>query len=221
MSVDRHFGWTYGTPSLTNLQLEVLGCGLQDRIPVPPRSRPGAGNLGDATESSQTVVLKGKTFSYTNPYTDGNKHIFIYFDPVHLWKNIYSSFHSNACMVLTRCPGAEEPERMRTALFSSWKVLARWENYKSVKASYKFTQKVLARSSIEKQSIGLIMAVVNHNTVTRLRLLAMTRVKEEHSRHPVDVPEDKGELEMGRAVLKGHLSPWPTWHPLECYCGTP
>ncbi|XP_057714742.1 uncharacterized protein LOC130930715 [Corythoichthys intestinalis] len=57
-------------------------------------------------------------------------------------------------MVLHRCPGAEEPERMRMARFSSWRLLARLESYKSVKAGSKLTQKLLARASIEKQSVG-------------------------------------------------------------------
>ncbi|XP_057707055.1 uncharacterized protein LOC130924468 [Corythoichthys intestinalis] len=69
---------------------------------------------------------------------------------------------------------------MRTAQFSSLKVLGRWEKYKSVKAGYKLTQKVLARALIKLQSVGLIMEVVNANTVTGLRLLLITTGKEEH-----------------------------------------
>nr|XP_061814046.1 twinfilin-2-like [Nerophis lumbriciformis] len=102
--------------------------------------------------------------------------IFVYFAPVHLWKNIYSSFYNNVCMVLPRCPGAEEPERMRTARFLSRKDLARWENYKPVKAGYKLTQK--------------------HGRMG----------KEEHrdtqGQHLGDVPEYKGDLETGWAVFK-------------------
>nr|XP_061811180.1 low choriolytic enzyme-like [Nerophis lumbriciformis] len=56
----------------------------------------------------------------------------------------------------------------------SLKALASWENNMSVKTGYKLTQKVLVPSSIEKQSVGLIMAVVNPNTVVRLRLLDLT-----------------------------------------------
>ncbi|XP_057686189.1 uncharacterized protein LOC130912259 [Corythoichthys intestinalis] len=67
---------------------------------------------------------------------------------------------------------------MKTAQFSSLKALASWENYMSVKAGYKLTQKVLTPSSIEKQSVRLIMVVINPSTVAGLRLLAMG--KEEH-----------------------------------------
>ncbi|XP_057685632.1 uncharacterized protein LOC130911949 [Corythoichthys intestinalis] len=85
---------------------------------------------------------------------------------------------------------------MRTARFSSLKVLARWENYKS--ENYKLTQTVLARSLIEKQSVGLIVAVVNL-TLCSDHGQGGTQG---HGRHLGDVTEDKGELEMGRAVLK-------------------
>nr|XP_061793052.1 NKAP-like protein [Nerophis lumbriciformis] len=54
---------------------------------------------------------------------------------------------------------------------------------------YKLTQKMLAPSSFEKQSVGLIMAVDNpYTTVAGLRLLAMTTGKEEH-RDTADVLE--------------------------------
>lgn len=64
---------------------------------------------GHATNAGYyaSLELPEGTWSYTNPYADGNKQIFVYFDPVHLWKNIYSSFHNNGYMVLPRCPGAE------------------------------------------------------------------------------------------------------------------
>lgn len=50
------------------------------------------------------------------------------------------------------------------------------------------TQKVLAPSSIEKQSVGLILAVVNPYTVAGLRLLAKITGKEDH-RDTADVLE--------------------------------
>ena len=51
--------------------------------------------------------------------------------------------------------------------------LAKWENYKPVKTAYKLTEKVLSPSSIEKQSVSLIMSdVVHPYTVAGLRLYA-------------------------------------------------
>ena len=82
----------------------------------------------------------------------------------------------------------QEPERTRTARFSSLIALATWENYKSVKAGYKLTHKVLSPSSIEKQSVGLVMAVVHPYTVAGLRLLAKITGKEDH-RDTADVLE--------------------------------
>ncbi|XP_057692304.1 uncharacterized protein LOC130915999 [Corythoichthys intestinalis] len=184
------------------VNLVVLHCTLQNLLPEASRtllhafSREPLHTQSYASQSVAVIIkhtfdghtnnggyyasleLSEGTWSYTNPYSDGNKQIFVYFDPMHLWKNIYSSFHSNSYMVLPRCPGAEEPESMRMARLSSLKVLASWGNYLSVKASYKLIQKVLARSLIKKQSIGLIMSAVNPYTVTGLRLLAMTTGKE-------------------------------------------
>ena len=55
------------------------------------------------------------------------------------------------------------------------RTLAKWEQYSPVKAAYKLTEKVLSPSSIEKQSVGLIMSVIHPYTVAGLRLYA--RVK--------------------------------------------
>ena len=69
----------------------------------------------------------------------------------------------------------QTPERTRVAKFSHLKTLASWEHYNPVKAAYKLTEKVLSPSTIEKQSVWLIMAVVHPYTVAGLRLYAQMK----------------------------------------------
>ena len=82
----------------------------------------------------------------------------------------------------------QEPEKARCAKFAHLRTLAKWEKYNPVKAAYKLTEKVLSPSSIEKQSVGLIMSVIHPYTVAGLRLYARVKKCEEF-RETADVLE--------------------------------
>ena len=47
-----------------------------------------------------------ENWCFPNPYNELHA-IFIYFDPVHLWKNMYNSFQNKSSIHMPRCPGLE------------------------------------------------------------------------------------------------------------------
>ena len=63
---------------------------------------------GHATNAGyySSLRMDDNEWSFPNPYTE-EQEIFVYFDPVHLWKNIYNAFQRKTSIQMARCPGTE------------------------------------------------------------------------------------------------------------------
>ena len=95
--------------------------------------------------------------------------IFLLFDTVHLFKNIYCNFLKYGIFV---CPSFEEDGQL-TAKFAHIVQLYNIELTTPVKRAHKLVEKMLHPSSIEKNNVMLADACFHDSTINALRYYAV------------------------------------------------
>lgn len=100
----------------------------------------------------------------THPYIPEKK-LFLLFDPVHNFKNVYNNFQSRAKF---SCPDFENFGSMWCPSFKHVVDLFEIEKAKPIKMAYKLSQKMLSPKSIEKTNVQLAAGLFHESTINAL-----------------------------------------------------
>jgi len=105
-----------------------------------------------------------------HPFLNGEK-IFLLFDPVHIFKNIYNNFVNRK---IFDCPEFDG-ETIGQAEFSHIEELFHIECGKPIRMAFKLSEKVLHPTNIEKTNVRLADALFHDSTIAALEFYASTQ----------------------------------------------
>lgn len=106
---------------------------------------------------------------------DSSRPLFLSFDPVHCFKNIYNNFQTRKKL---QCPLFQESGVICPS-FTHIEELFQMEKGKPVKMAYKLTHKVISPSSIEKTNVKLADAVFHDSTIDTMEFFVNEGTKPE------------------------------------------
>ncbi len=111
------------------------------------------------------IQLCGGSLSPSVPHpVSKNEVLFLLFDSVHNFKNLYNNFHNRREL---RAPGFDDEEELH-GHFRHLEELYELELGKPAKLAYKLTEKVLHPSAIERTNVKLADAVFHDSTISAL-----------------------------------------------------
>lgn len=108
---------------------------------------------------------------------DSSHPLFLSFDPVHCFKNLFNNFQTRKNF---HCPVFQAPGLIQPS-FIHIEELFQMEKGKPVKMAYKLTHKVINPSSIEKTNVGLADAVFHDSTIDAMEFFVKEGIKPEWS----------------------------------------
>lgn len=102
--------------------------------------------------------------SITHPYIQDRK-LYLLFDPVHGFKNVFNNFQSLERFV---CPDFDNFEKVIFPSFAHVKELFEVELGKPIKMAYKLTKKAISPKAIEKTNVMLAQSVFDDSTISAM-----------------------------------------------------
>lgn len=143
-------------------------------------------------------TLASTPSSFTNPM-DPNKTIFMLYDFVHIFKNIWKNWLNlkNVHQTFTYC--GFEDDSPKYAKFQDIKNLYESEKKLIVKQAYKLQYKCLYPSVLERQKVHLADSIFHHSTISCLK----TRPQCEDTAEFLEIIRNWWDIVNNRDVLKG------------------
>lgn len=113
--------------------------------------------------------MGGEEFPVTIP-----RRVFVYYDPVHISKNMYYMLLNKTIIMLPWLPTLKEERKHNQVVTANMSHLRQLfaKDQGAIRSGHKLTHKVISPSNLERQSVGLMAAAVNSSTVAALRFYA-------------------------------------------------
>jgi hypothetical protein len=114
-------------------------------------------------------LMGGDEFAVTIP-----PRVFVFYDPVHISKNMYYMLLNKTIIMLPWLPTLKEERKHNEVVTANMSHLRQLfaKDQGAIRSGHKLTHKVINPSNLERQSVGLMAAAVNPSTIAALRFYA-------------------------------------------------